>query len=76
MFWSFIYGAFSQAVGLALFSDRVLWTEKAKIVEGMTTTEPSERKVRGDDIKLKDNVFMENFATKRLKNYCWSREYC
>ena len=61
-----------ESVGLALFSEKIPLAEKAKILSNMTTN-PSERKVRGDPAILKEEVShggacLGDFATKRTSN--------
>ena len=53
-----------ETVGLALFSDRVPSTEKAKIVSGFTT-EPGARKVRGNPAIVTKAAHLGDFSTKR-----------
>ena len=53
-----------ETVGLALFSDTVSSTEKAKIVAGFTT-EPGARKVRGDPAIINEAAHLGDFSTKR-----------
>ena len=54
-----------EAVGLALFSDRILAVEKVKIVEGMIPSEPDDRNVGGDSTVLREKVSLVDFVTKR-----------
>jgi len=53
-----------EAVGLALFSDKITSAEKLRIVNGMTT-EPRERSVTGNATILKEGVKLGDFATRR-----------
>jgi len=53
-----------EAVGLALFSDRVTAEEKEKLVSSLTN-EPGERKVRGDPAILTEGVNLADFGTTR-----------
>jgi len=55
---------YDEAVGLALFSDRVPSAEKLRIVEGMTQ-KSGVRNVRGIAAILKEGVRLGDFASER-----------